>query len=846
MLNRNRARCLSVLPILILCASSASCQEAQETRPNYAAQTGTWILRVVGPDDEPVPDAKIDLRYSPSVNWKVIRGDDLGRHRYGLNASTDQLGHLVLELPEERLRYLSAGIEAKGYGLFWGRWDMESKSEKLPAEYTAQLDKGQSFGGIVVDPEGVPISGVRVHPSIEYKKRENDQSQLASGKSFLTDDKGMWSVHVIPSDQRSLQVSVSHPKFKKRSQSLPADEFGLKNGQQPTAKIALERGSKLKGRVVDSTGNPISGAIIRTVIRNRTLEAITAEDGSYSLENLEEGATEIVVTAKKFAPDLKTVSVTNETPDVDFALEPGNTVRVVVKDSDGNPMRRTRVFFQDWRGDSHDDELDKIHSYTDEDGVWVWDNAPADPIRVDICPPNSMQIVDQIIQANKANEFVAVPLLTIRCLVADDESGKKIERFQVKPGFIWPNRKEPFWSNRDNFESTDGLFTYKKSRVDGKLVLRIEADGYAPITSREIEWNEGRVGLAIKMPKAASTILRVVQPDGNPAQNATIALGIKGSQISLKNGEFGSSTFAERLTTDDKGQAKLKSQVEPLVLFVTHETGYSEAVFDPSSITDSPNPLLKIQLDSWGSVDGQLKQGDAPASSQSIVLRPNYRYNGEGLPSASHDYRTTTDEEGKFQFRKVIPGETYVGKEIVTFRSRTRSTHMSSHSQPVSVIAGETQRITIGGNGHRVVGHFSLPDSFDGLHDWEFSSVEIRPAAKRPEIPYPEQLTEQQRKEWRQSWIKEPDGVAWQAEYEKYNALRRQRFCCGVKNNGRFEIDDIPPGRFELEIKLAKPGQGAWGDNILATLNSTFEVPAFDESFQTVDLGPLTLELTKN
>lgn len=828
----------SLMLMLLLCiVSRAQAQEQQTEEVKYAAQTGTFRLVIVGPEGEPIPAAKIDLRFRPSQHLELERGEDRGNHRYGKNLVADAEGVVELKLPEQSLESISAGITAPGYGLFWAAWEMKSKSERLPAEYIARLDKGQSFGGVVVDEDGQPIVGAKVHPSIEYKKRESDSSQLSSGRDFTTDEQGRWSVHVVPASEEYLYVSISHPEFMKSGLRLSPEEYGLKQGEAPQAEITLTQGLSIAGTVKDSAGEPIEGVVLRTHVMNRTLEAVTNEQGRYEMKNLGEDTIDLVAMGKGLAPDLQTVSVRPDAEEVDFTLEPGNLLKVVVTDKQGKPVKRARVFFQDWRGGSHDDELDKVHSYTDENGVWVWENAPADAIRVDICPPGAMQIVDQMIQAGEENKFVSVPLLTIRGLVVDEESGRKIQSFRVIPGRIWPNRPEPFWSKRERFDGAEGSFTYKESRVDGKLVMRVEAEGYAPLISREIEWDEGRVGMALKLKRAAPTVIRVETADGSPAVGADIALGIKGAQISLRDGKFDSSTFADRIKTDKAGEFELKPQVEALVLFVAHESGYVAKVFDPDE------PLEKLKLEAWGTVTGKIWRGPDPASEVKISVMPNAPFLREGLPTPRHRYSALSDEEGRFRMERVVPGELQYAERVEAFRSSRGLTSAYSHPQVATLLPGKVLEIEIGGTGHRVRGRFVLPEDFDERYDWEFAMPTTHLDVQMPVIPFPEGAEEKERQAWFVEWAKTPAGKAWEVASEKYFEARYKPFRTQVADDGSFEFFNLGPGEYVLEVKLALPGTSAYGDNILATLETKFVVPEFAEEFQTVDLGELELEL---
>ncbi|MEM7476224.1 MAG: carboxypeptidase regulatory-like domain-containing protein [Planctomycetota bacterium] len=828
--------CLLLLFLHSGIAPAAAQEENQQAKAKYASETGTFRLKIVGPKGEPIPGAKIDLRFSPRQTLEIVSGSSDGDHRYGKSLAADDQGVLELKLPEQPLERISAGIRCEGYGPFWAQWELKAKSERLPVEYVANLDKGQSFGGIIVDEQGKPVVGAKVHPRIEYKKRESDLSQLASGRSYTTDSEGRWSIHIVPGNEVILRLAITHPKFKQRTENLKVQEFGLKDGAEPNSKIVLSRGLSITGTIRDKQGKPIQGAVVRARVNNRTLQSTSNAEGQYEVTNLEEGTVEFVAMGQTFAPELQTVTVRPDPEDVNFELGPGKELRVLVTDKAGKPIQGARVFFQDWRGSAHYYELDKVLCYTDENGEWIWKNAPADEIRVDICPPGEMQLPNQYIQAGEENEFVSVPLLRIRGLVVDAETGRKVENFRVIPGRIWPGRQEPFWTVRDSFDGSEGSFVFEESRVDGQLVLKIEGEGYAPLVSRAIAWNEGRVGLALKMKEAAPTDIQVLGPNGTPVKGADIALGVKGSQISLNDGAFDSSTFADRLKTNEQGIFRLQPQSAPLVLFICHEAGFLAHKFEPK------NPIAELQLDPWATIKGKVLHGEKAASGVKVSVSPNRSYLGPDLPSPTHTYRSVTKDDGMFEFRRVVPGALQLAERVEAFRSSQGMKSAYSNPQSLSVAAGETLEVNIGGGGHRLTGKFVMPKDFKERYDWEFSMPELHLDVMEPQIPFPQDLSEQERQAWLATWRQTEAGKQWQAASRRHFDARFKPFRTHVKQDGSFDFHNIPPGKYLLEIKLAKPAMFAEREGTMAYLETSVVVPDFEQPYQTKQLGELELK----
>ncbi len=832
-------RCIPTFLAIILAIFSMSTRAcSQEAAPK------DFEFLVVGPAGEVVPQANVEIR-SNQKTWDLLAGKQTRQGTYGVFVQTDNKGRLAFRLPKTELNYLNLSIEAKGYGLFWAGWSFSQKSEKLPTSYTANLDVGQSFGGIVLDPEGMPVAGAQVHPSIEYKKREGDLSQLGSGKSYKTDDQGKWRVDTVPGMETSLRVQVTHADFMPTRLTLPIGEYGLKFEEPPHKAMVLERGLTVTGAVTDQTDQPIPGAIVRAEIQNQTLEAHTDQAGRFALKNCQPGTFEIVVTAPTYAPDLKQIDIRDGLPDVDFKLEPGKTIRVLVTDKDGKPVPKSRIFFQHWRGDSHAVELGKMLTYTDDQGVWEWDSAPTDAIVADICPANGMQIPNQTLIGGQEYSFVSTPELKVVGRIVDAETGEPIQQFRVVPGTRWPGREQVFWQVHESFDGADGQFAYTESRLEGGLLMRIEAAGYAPLTSRDIAWNEEIVKLKYALKKAEDVSFRVLTPAGQPAKSAKVALAIAGSQVMLRNGQFTSQTYATQGTTDADGRVSFRPQARAFKLFVTHASGYGEVVVEP------PQLLQEIQLQAWARVEGKLQIGVEVGSKVDLVLYSDSHHQSEELPNAMHQYSASTDEQGRFLFSRVLPGNVRIGREIITHRTQSGYRTGFSHAARLLVEAGQTHTVELGGAGIAIEGLLIAPQELSEPVDWNFTAIEIQQdIGLPPPLPFPEGMAEGDKGAWFQKWLTTPGGIDWRIASDLYQerSLNRGRFIGAVDEKGYFRIADLPPGNYTFSMELHRTGTGTHGDRdkMVGKLEFPFELPASSQAHQVVNLGSLQVKATES
>ncbi len=211
-------------------------------------------------------------------------------------------------------------------------------------------------------------------------------------------------------------------------------------------------------------------------------------------------------------------------------------------------------------------------------------------------------------------------------------------------------------------------------------------------------------------------------------------------------------------------------------------------------------------------------------------------------PRLCFHYQATTDEEGRFTFERVVPGDASVMRSVPMGPGSGRARLMgSTHATPVEVKSGQTAHVTIGGTGRPVIGRLSLPPQLGDRADWSNSLGHISLQRQGPDIPDEVKAKGSEAiQAWHREWSASDAGKAWQRESQNYMFQPEQ--------DGSFRVDDIPAGKYTLSVQLFKPsedGQQHGFGQPLANLSYQFSVPEISggRSDQPLDLGAVALQI---
>lgn len=255
----------------------------------------------------------------------------------------------------------------------------------------------------------------------------------------------------VPADR---QISV---EIKARSETSPA-------------------GNTLVGRVVDEAGKPVAGAEIRLGhYETKNVAAITDTDGRFSLDPGSPAAHSILFSAPGKAIELIRLRQDRHTNNIDVTLKQGQTLRVRVPDSDGNPIPGAHVSGDDWRGSAI-----LIHFKTNEDGLIEWNEAPEDAVEYFVTSPGMKYCRRSnlpLVANGSIHDVTLSRAIEVFGQVRDAETLLPIEHFSLntvsrfESGSMVTYRSPPREFRDGKFVAT--FFEEKESHG-----VRIEAEGY--------------------------------------------------------------------------------------------------------------------------------------------------------------------------------------------------------------------------------------------------------------------------------------------------------------------------------------------------------------------------------
>jgi protocatechuate 3,4-dioxygenase beta subunit len=244
-----------------------------------SAKAGTISGRVLGPDGHPVADAPVTWFATSSPMQALADATSCKKASPAGQTRSDADGRFQVALdPSGPLVAVSIRIEPAG--LPW----VELEGPYDPAETLrlADLDlpAPQTVAGTVVGPDGKPIAGARV--AVRQGTRFDRDEATIFAEATAGSDGAFRIANAPPAPAR---LSVRAAGWPPHERSLRADSGSLR--------VALERGASVSGTVLDASGRPAAGALVRS----GSVAATTDAQGHYRLDGVPPGLQRVEASA---------------------------------------------------------------------------------------------------------------------------------------------------------------------------------------------------------------------------------------------------------------------------------------------------------------------------------------------------------------------------------------------------------------------------------------------------------------------------------------------------------------------------------------------------------------------
>jgi hypothetical protein len=336
----------------------------------------------------------------------------------------------------------------------------------------------------------------------------------------------------------------------------------------------------------------------------------------------------------------------------------------------------------------------------------------------------------------------------------------------------------------------------------------------------------------------------VLQPDGQPATDADVALQVQGKYLSLGRGEFdaGSRQSGVMGNTGPDGSFTLPMYEAAQSVIAVNLQGYAQVSLE--HLKQSP----QITLQPWGRIEGILRVNHHPGTNEIVGLGArtrtwltrNHRLPGQtkmvtvtnSMPDTLQPpmyngaaFQAKTDDQGRFVITFVPPGEVVVNRRI----SLGPNSWTQSPLATVVVRPGETTVTNVGGTGRTVIGRVIYQGS-DPL-DFKRGFAHLGTPTAQYLKKYLALKTDAERQAFQTSMA----GTAAQADAKYYAAI--------LQPDGSFRAQDVLPGRYEFGLQPQYRQMPT--NHVIPMYVSAEQVvpPAKDDNDDsTVDLGEVELE----
>ncbi|MEN9676619.1 MAG: hypothetical protein RIS76_2515 [Verrucomicrobiota bacterium] len=694
------------------------------------------------------------------------------------------------------LQTLEVFTKQEGYADVRLRWRPE-RGDVIPAEYPLELEKGIRLGGRVLDENDEPMQGAEVRLLVLTDSGIGNVGPLSvlPRVTVTTDADGRWETRRL--SEASLGIShwsVSAADHESASPNDPLrDPIRLSELRMGTHTVRMRPGRTLYGLVVNPGGNPVPGAQVfcggNSADCDNCARTNTAADGSFVLPGVASIFETVYAEADGYA--LSSASITHRELNhrITIVLQPGRTLKMRLVDPQGNGIEN--VWFQPRSEDTAMYLLpDPLRSAID--GRVVWSNAPNFSVTGDFSAEGRQQRLLVPLTGESEEQVIRLDTpLVVSGAVRNRQTGELVPRFRLEPGFlrnagIW--RKPYGWFPGENADFNDDSYRYQISLVNSEAeampyVLRCSADGFSASVSRSITIGEGAVTVDFLLDPTHAVERWIVDSEGKPASQATVAPLTAESHVTLANG-FLRAKFAENLllTTDSQGRVTVPMWAGIERLAISAAAGF--AMVSASEFESQQS----ITLGPWGRLEGHLNLAAHPSRPDRLQLGDGETFRLNPI-LGWEDSTASIDSAGHFIFDRVPSGTHPLFLSLLEGQRPGHQSRSQQFLRDVTVRAGETTTLSLDSPQRVVTARVRWADNVPP--EWR---AKARAQLRLPQARPPAGIV--------------PGTTEWQDWFQKTlggRPSRRSRTYWGpIDTEGNVRFTHVDTGHYEVHVKVVQ------------------------------------------
>jgi beta-lactamase regulating signal transducer with metallopeptidase domain len=689
------------------------------------------------------------------------------------NAKTDAQGQFEIKSLNPQLVFRILAV-AKGYKpKFVSKVDPATGPVTIELEPITAADAtpDRSLRGRVVDAKGKPIEGASVEMvGIESKDGAGSWGALPGIDPLaVTDEAGEFLItSQKPFDMMDVKVEARRfaPKtFSKLSSGGTAHD------------LAVAEGASLTGRVM-ANGKPLKNVSVGVSAVDRSsgsylghFEVGTGPNGTFAFLNLPPDADFYIYTLMNTMKEFGAVPIQKfhsaadgETTELgDLVASPAHRLQGRVVLADGEPVpAKTRLLV------GREEAWDSMQLTLDADGAFDTTGIPPETISLSVRVNNyrisgqnkSMDRMNFRLSGRVDHDITGLIYLlekgpnlqpdfsggitdadlpqnrplrgaeggvdhsrewTVSGQVIDSDTRQPIPSFHVTPG-----QTDTFdrtrWEALQSVEGTNGAYLVYVGKRVAQPLLKVEADGYLPGSITLVPQDARNADIVLT--KGTGPSGTVLDSDGKPAVGASLVLLCDGSdQVSLNSDGVLTAYWNKKLTTNTDASGHFVFLPELGMKKVVAATSNGFAMASLEELAANP----EIRLQSFGKITGTLKRTSALGTNEQLDLAFTDKA-ARGLPRINLNNHSTTDSEGRFNFKGVPPGALQLSYRV----AMQERSWQNEPLQEVEVQPGQTLELEVKApdRAPRPADQFQRPPAPKRIAGEEIKGIVIMPDGK--------------------------------------------------------------------------------------------------------------------